>query len=91
MQFMPIVEAVELIQMEYAEMPELKLTFGQAQRLWNLSEELCERALTALTASGFLARASDGSYVRRSAAPANVGRVDSLVGPFVRERRGAIT
>ena len=64
-----------------------------AQRLWNFSEELCERALTALTASGFLARASDGSYVRRSAAPANVGRVASPVGesPLVCESRGAIT
>ena len=87
MEFMPIVEAVELIQMEYAEMPELKLTFCQAQRLWNFSDELCERALTALMASGFLARTSEGSYVRRSAAPTSVGRVASLAC----ESPGAIT
>jgi hypothetical protein len=86
MQFMPIVEAVELIQMEYAEMPELRLTFPQAQRLWNFSEELCERALTALIASGFLSRTPDGSYVRR-ASPAGVESVASLVG----EGRGAIS
>jgi hypothetical protein len=58
-------EAVELIQMEYAEMPGLKLTFWQAQRLWNLTDELCLCALTALTRSGFLARTVEGSYVRR--------------------------
>ena len=87
MQFMPIVEAAELIQMEYAEMPELKLTFWQAQRLWTFSEELCERALTALLASGFLARTPDGFYVRRSAAPATAGRVASPVG----EKQGAVT
>jgi hypothetical protein len=65
MRFMQLIEAVELIQMEYAEMPELKLTFWQAQRLWNFSEELCERALTALISSGFLTRTADGAYVRR--------------------------
>jgi hypothetical protein len=86
-QFMPIIEAVELIQMEYAEMPELKLTFWQAQRLWTFSEELCERALTALIASGFLARTPDGFYVRRSTSPTSVGRVASPVC----ESRGAIT
>jgi hypothetical protein len=77
MRFMQIIEAVELIQMEYAEMPELKLTFWQAQRLWNFSEELCERALTAVISSGFLARTPDGGYVRRSSLP-SAGRVASL-------------
>jgi hypothetical protein len=64
-------EAVELIKMEYAEMPGLSLTLWQAQRLWNLSGELCDRALTALTASGFLVQRPDGSYVRRSRDPAS--------------------
>ena len=73
MRFMQVIEAVELIQMEYAEMPELKLTFWQAQRLWNFSEELCERALTALISSGFLARTEDGAYVRRGSL-ASVGK-----------------
>jgi hypothetical protein len=54
MPFLDVDEAVELIQMEYAEMPELKLTFWQAQRLWNLSDDLCHRALEALVGSGFL-------------------------------------
>jgi hypothetical protein len=87
MQFMSIVEAIELIQMEYAEMPELRLTFLQARRLWNFSEELCERALRELLASGFLGRTPDGSYVRRGASPSNVGMGASLVC----ESGGAIT
>lgn len=85
MPFMPIAEAVELIRMEYAEMPELRLTFCQAQRLWNFSEELCERALTALIGSGFLVRTPDGSYVRRSAPPTSVERIAS----FLPASRGA--
>jgi len=67
--FMPLPrvdEAIELMQMDYAEMPALRLTFWQAQRLWNLSQEQCEQALRALTASGFLVRTTDGEYVRRS-------------------------
>ena len=56
--------AEELIRAEYTEMPGLQLTFWQAQRLWNLSEERCERALSALLAAGFLVRSSDGCYMR---------------------------
>ncbi len=85
MRFMPIQDAIELIQMEYAEMPELRLTFSQARRLWNFSEELCERALTELLVSGFLGRTPDGSYVRRRASRSSVGAGASLV----RESGGA--
>ena len=60
-------DVIELMRMEYAEMPQLKLTFWQAQCLWNLSDEQCERALAALTASGFLAQTREGAYVRRAA------------------------
>jgi hypothetical protein len=59
-------EAVELMQMEYAEMPGLRLTFWQVQRLWNLTPDQCEQALRALTASGFLVLTTDGEYVRRN-------------------------
>jgi hypothetical protein len=57
-------EIVELIRMEYAEMPGLRLTFWQAQRLWNVSEDLCDRALRVLIAAQFLNRTADGAYVR---------------------------
>lgn len=62
-------DAIELIRMEYAELPGLKLTFWQAQRLWNLSNDVCARALTTLTESQFLARTADGAYVRRMWSP----------------------
>jgi hypothetical protein len=57
-------EAIELIRMEYAELPGLRLTFWQARCLWNLSQDQCERALERLTASGFLARTAAGEYVK---------------------------
>jgi hypothetical protein len=71
-QFVQTADVIELIQMEYAEMPELQLTFCQARRLWSLSEELCQGALTTLIASGFLIRTPDGVYVRRGSLPAGV-------------------
>jgi hypothetical protein len=69
---MQIDGAVERIRTEYAELPGLKLTFWQAQRLWNLSNERCERVLTSLTEARFLVRTHDGGYVRRDAAGARV-------------------
>jgi hypothetical protein len=60
-------DVIELMRMEYAEMPGLKLTFWQAQCLWNLSDDQCEQALAALTAAGFLARTCEGAYIRRAA------------------------
>lgn len=69
MPFTRVEDAVELIRMEYAELPGLKLTFWQAQRLWDLSDELCTRALTSLTESAFLTQTADGTYVRLGASP----------------------
>jgi hypothetical protein len=74
MDIMKVEDAAELIQMEYAEMPGLKLTLWQARRLWNLSDDLCARALATLTGSGFLTQTADGSYIRRGAAPARIKR-----------------
>ena len=65
MPLMPECEAAQLIQMEYAEMPDLKLTFRQAQRLWCLPAEVCDRVLASLVRSGFLMLTSSGFYVRR--------------------------
>jgi len=66
MRFMRVQQAVELIQSEYEQTPGLRVTFWQAQRLWNLSNELCDRALSALVRTKFLVPASDGTYVRRA-------------------------
>ena len=51
-------------------MPGLALTFWQAQRLWNLSEELCELALVKLVRARFLMVTTSGRYVRRAESPA---------------------
>ncbi|HEY7284092.1 MAG TPA: hypothetical protein VH497_01520 [Vicinamibacterales bacterium] len=72
MRFMQVDEAVELIKLEYAESPHLVLTTAEARQLWNLSEELCDRALRVLVSSSFLVRRPDGSFVRAEA--------DSLAG-----------
>ena len=58
-------DVVQLIRMEYLEMPELELTLWQAQRLWNLSADLCDRSLTFLIGDGFLTRTAAGAYIRR--------------------------
>lgn len=48
---------------EYLEMPGLRLTCAQAQRLWGLDGRTCEELLTTLTRLHFLARTRDGSFV----------------------------
>lgn len=63
-------DAVVRMQKEYAELPGLKLTPWQAQRLWNLPDDLCQRALRVLIDARVLARTVDGSYVRRTPSPA---------------------
>ncbi len=63
-------EALTRIQMEYVEMPDLKLTARQARRLWNLDSDTCDAALSALVDARFLWRTADGSYLRRGMWPA---------------------
>jgi hypothetical protein len=75
MPFMQVQDAAELIRLEYAEMPGLQLTFWQAQRLWNLSNELCDRALNTLISQGFLVRTRDGRYKRRNSEQPTVGPI----------------
>ena len=65
--------ALTLIEMEYLEMPDLKLTLGQARRLWDLPIDLCESALTSLVERGFLVRTQDGWFLRNSSTPVRVG------------------
>ena len=59
---------VKTIQGEFLEMPGLRLTAAQAQRLWNLDALVCESLFTALIDIGFLVRTMDGSFVRSDAA-----------------------
>jgi hypothetical protein len=49
---------------EYAEMPGLRLTPAQAQRLWALDTETCASALGSLVGLKVLVRGPDGKYAR---------------------------
>ena len=51
---------------EYLEMPGLRLTSAQAQRLWGLDRRTCDELLSKLTQVHFLARTRDGSFVLSS-------------------------
>lgn len=49
---------------EYLEMPGLRLTIAQAQRLWGLDRAVCDALLGALVETKFLFRTRDGAFVR---------------------------
>ena len=53
------------IEGEFREMPGLRLTCRQAQRLWNLDQLVCESLLAALVDVRFLTE-SDGVFVQRT-------------------------
>lgn len=59
-------QIVRRIYGEYLEMPGLRLTCAQAQRLWALDEHTCDRLFEILTEDGFLYRRDDGTYARRT-------------------------
>ena len=63
------------IQIEYIEMPDLKLSLEQIRRLCDLPDDLCQPAVAALQEVGFLWRAPDGRFVRRA-----LGRVGREMG-----------
>jgi hypothetical protein len=54
------------IRAEYLEMPGLRLTRPQAQRLWGLDDMTCGRLLDVLVDLKFLARRPDGQFIRTS-------------------------
>jgi hypothetical protein len=58
---------VQRIECEYHEMPGLKLTEAQAQRLWGLDSGTCHVVLITLIQRRFLKRTAAGMYVRAGA------------------------
>ena len=54
---------LRMIQAEYREIPGLKLTMPQAQRLWGLDGHVCEALFERLIASRFLCKTSAQSFV----------------------------
>ena len=55
------------VRAEFLEMPGLKLTIAQAQRLWGIDRATCEALIDELLACRFLARTRDGAFMLRAA------------------------
>jgi hypothetical protein len=60
----PIDDVLRRVQGEYMEMPGLRLTAAQAQRLWGLDRAACDALLGALVDAKFLLRTRDGAFIR---------------------------
>jgi hypothetical protein len=56
------VRLLEIVRAEFLEMPGLRLTKKQAQRLWAIDSDTCEAILGALEASQFLGHTRNGEY-----------------------------
>lgn len=61
---MRIEDVLQRVQGEFVEMPGLCLTAAQAQRLWGLDRDVCDKLLEALVDAKFLAQRRDGSFIR---------------------------
>ena len=61
---MPYDTMLKRIRGEYLEMPGLRLTMAQAQRLCGVERTLCQRVLGTLVETGFLCVKKDGTYAR---------------------------
>jgi hypothetical protein len=54
------------VRREYEELPGLRLTRWQAQRLWRLDPAECELVMTSLVRATFLTESRDGTFMRRA-------------------------
>jgi hypothetical protein len=57
-------DLARLIEAEYAEMPGLSVTLLQAQRLWAVDRQTCQRVFDGLIARGVLRMTTKGRFVR---------------------------
>jgi hypothetical protein len=57
-------DALRRVRGEYTEMPGLRLTPAQAQRLWGLDRAACDALLGALVDAKFLFQTRDGAFMR---------------------------
>jgi DNA-binding IclR family transcriptional regulator len=69
---MRIDDVLQRIQGEFVEMPGLRLTPAQAQRLWGLDRSKCEELLKVLVNANFLSQTRDGSFIRTDGGPRRV-------------------
>ncbi len=63
-------EVLRRVQGEYREMPGLRLTPAQAQRLWGIDRAACDALLGALVDAKFLFQTRDGAFMRSDQARA---------------------
>ena len=56
--------AVRRVKGEFLEMPGLRVTLAQAQRLWALDRPLCDAVLAALVDARFLVQSGQASFIR---------------------------
>ena len=69
-------DVLQRIPGEFVEMPGLRLTPAQAQRLWGLERDVCDALLGALVDAKFLSQTRDGAFVRLDGAlPTRVSNV----------------
>lgn len=61
-----IVLLLDRVRGEFHEMPGMRLTVSQAQRLWQLDEISCVVLLDALVEGGFLRKSDHGHYTREA-------------------------
>ena len=54
---------------EFAEMPGLRLTIAQAQKLWTIDRATCAELLERLVSARLLVRGADGRYARHASMP----------------------
>lgn len=60
----PQADVLRRVQGEFIEMPGLRLTTAQAQRLWGLDQGACDALLNSLVDTKFLFKTRDGAFVR---------------------------
>ena len=61
---------IQVVRGEYLEIPGLRLTRSQVQRLWGLASDECDAVIWELVAAGFLKRTPGGAYIRADSAQA---------------------
>lgn len=68
-------QTLQRIYSEFMEMPGLRLTCAQAQRLWGLDEPTCRQLLQLLVDAKFLWCGGKGMYTRRTEGPTELPRL----------------
>lgn len=67
-------DMLQRIRGEFVEMPGLRLTPAQAQRLWGLERRRCEELLKVLVKDNFLSQTRDGSFIKTDGGPRRLPR-----------------